>query len=235
MTLSIAFIIVDIVAVTSALNNVLPDGLNPFWKLAFVFKCLTDSIVLDDFKTALDRLMRFKMHKERFGTVDDTMGATVGSSNIHDWNDGNGSAEMSFRRGEGTTTAAEGGFIKTSSNPRPLPTGHEDPLGEDMMDEYRLDRAEQQAAAGAQERKRAPRDETNFGGGPGALGSDISFWDALNEGRDLEKNANHEGWNGSAGTKAMPKDVDHWDDIDLPEFETSSKSSSDRGKKRPNG
>lgn len=41
------------------------DGLNPFWKLAFIFKCLTDSIVLDDFKTALDRLVLYKLRKDR--------------------------------------------------------------------------------------------------------------------------------------------------------------------------
>jgi hypothetical protein len=35
-------------------------GVNPFWKLAPVFKCLTDTVmVLDDFKTALDRLWLF--------------------------------------------------------------------------------------------------------------------------------------------------------------------------------
>lgn len=64
MTLSIAFIIVDICAVTGALASALPDGLNPFWKLAFVFKCLTDSIILDDFKTALDKLCRFRMARD---------------------------------------------------------------------------------------------------------------------------------------------------------------------------
>ena len=36
---------------------------NPFWKLSFVFKCLTDSVVLDDFKTALDRLRAFKISR----------------------------------------------------------------------------------------------------------------------------------------------------------------------------
>ena len=30
--------------------------INPFWKLSLVFKCLTDTIVLDDFKTELKRL-----------------------------------------------------------------------------------------------------------------------------------------------------------------------------------
>lgn len=59
MLFSIVFIIVDILAVTRVFNaHALPDGINPFWKLAFVFKCLTDTIVLDDFKTALDRLSK---------------------------------------------------------------------------------------------------------------------------------------------------------------------------------
>lgn len=64
MILSICFIIVDIVSVTGVFNShALPDGINPFWKLAFVFKCLTDTIVLDDFKTALDRLTRAKLQR----------------------------------------------------------------------------------------------------------------------------------------------------------------------------
>lgn len=59
MLLSIIFIVVDILAVTRVFKtHALPDGINPFWKLAFVFKCLTDTIVLDDFKTALDRLSK---------------------------------------------------------------------------------------------------------------------------------------------------------------------------------
>lgn len=65
---SICFIIVDICAVTGVFDSRLPDGLNPFWKLAFVFKCLTDAIVLDDFKTALDRLMRHKLQREAIGS-----------------------------------------------------------------------------------------------------------------------------------------------------------------------
>ena len=48
-------------SVTKALSSSLPVGINPFWKLSFVFKCLTDSVVLDDFKTALDRLRAFKI------------------------------------------------------------------------------------------------------------------------------------------------------------------------------
>ncbi|EXJ75343.1 uncharacterized protein A1O5_02039 [Cladophialophora psammophila CBS 110553] len=63
MVLSICFIVLDVLSVTSALKSVLPVGINPFWKLSFVFKCLTDSVVLDDFKTALDRLRAFKMSR----------------------------------------------------------------------------------------------------------------------------------------------------------------------------
>ena len=63
MILSISFIILDVCSVTDALKSSLPDGLNPFWKLAFVFKCLTDSVILDDFKTALDRLRAYKISR----------------------------------------------------------------------------------------------------------------------------------------------------------------------------
>lgn len=63
MLLSIIFIVLDILSVTSVLSHALPVGINPFWKLSFVFKCLTDSVVLDDFKTALDRLRAFKISR----------------------------------------------------------------------------------------------------------------------------------------------------------------------------
>lgn len=58
MSLSVIFIIVDILSVTP----VIPIGfINPFWKFAFVFKCFTDSIILDDFKAALDKLSQRHM------------------------------------------------------------------------------------------------------------------------------------------------------------------------------
>jgi hypothetical protein len=63
MCLSIGFIIVDILSVTPVLSVGLPDGINPFWKFAFIFKCFTDTIILDDFKTALDRLKQYKLQK----------------------------------------------------------------------------------------------------------------------------------------------------------------------------
>jgi hypothetical protein len=63
MIMSVGFIIVDICSVTGALSSSLPQGINPFWKLAFIFKCLTDTIILDDFKTALDKLKEYRLHR----------------------------------------------------------------------------------------------------------------------------------------------------------------------------
>jgi hypothetical protein len=58
MCLSIVFIALDLFSVTPVLAL---GGINPFWKFASVFKCLTDTIILDDFKMALDKLSRHKM------------------------------------------------------------------------------------------------------------------------------------------------------------------------------
>lgn len=63
MTLSVSFIVVDILSVTGVLGSGLPDGINPFWKLAYVFKCLTDTIILDDFKTALDKMKQYRLQR----------------------------------------------------------------------------------------------------------------------------------------------------------------------------
>lgn len=56
MALSIAFVVLDILSVTKVFPDGASVGVNPFWKLALVFKCCTDTVILDDFKTALDRL-----------------------------------------------------------------------------------------------------------------------------------------------------------------------------------
>ena len=57
MSLSVIFIILDILAVTPVISI---GVINPFWKFAFVFKCFTDSIILDDFKAALDKLSDYR-------------------------------------------------------------------------------------------------------------------------------------------------------------------------------
>ncbi|PSR82528.1 hypothetical protein BD289DRAFT_371086 [Coniella lustricola] len=56
MALSIAFVVLDILSVIRVFPDGASVGVNPFWKLALVFKCCTDTVILDDFKTALDRL-----------------------------------------------------------------------------------------------------------------------------------------------------------------------------------
>ena len=114
MILSIIFIILDVLSVTHVFDSALPDGLNPFWKLSTVFKCLTDSIVLDDFKTALDRLMRHKLRREGIGraTIDcfGTFASTEPSSA--------GPKQNSFSTWK---------FLDTDR-------AQEDPLGEDSME-----------------------------------------------------------------------------------------------------
>jgi len=77
MALSVCFIVMDVLSVTSVLKNALPVGINPFWKLSFVFKCLTDSVVLDDFKTALDRLRAFKISRLGSFAIDGSDNRTV--------------------------------------------------------------------------------------------------------------------------------------------------------------
>lgn len=59
--LSVLFFLLDIVAVTNMLRLGLPSGINPFWKMSTIFKCLMDCVILDDFKTAMDRLRAYKI------------------------------------------------------------------------------------------------------------------------------------------------------------------------------
>jgi hypothetical protein len=72
MLISIVFIVLDVLSVTDALKSSLPTGINPFWKLSMVFKCLTDTVILDDFKTALDRLRAFKISHMGSFSVDNS-------------------------------------------------------------------------------------------------------------------------------------------------------------------
>ncbi|KPI36292.1 uncharacterized protein AB675_7337 [Cyphellophora attinorum] len=56
MCLAMVFTLMDILATTVPGVNHGIDGINVYWKLALVFKCLTDNIMLDDFKTELKKL-----------------------------------------------------------------------------------------------------------------------------------------------------------------------------------
>jgi hypothetical protein len=77
MALSFISIVVDLLSVTP----VIPIGvINPFWKFAFVFKCFTDSIILDDFKSALDKLSHHRRSQilpfDVLGDTDSERGGT---------------------------------------------------------------------------------------------------------------------------------------------------------------
>ncbi|KAJ5105404.1 hypothetical protein NUU61_002751 [Penicillium alfredii] len=80
MCLSIAFIIVDTCSVLNAFSDALPTGIEPFWKLSFIFKCLCDTVILDDFKTALDGLRTYWLSKRATDQIPLT---SPGSPPIH--------------------------------------------------------------------------------------------------------------------------------------------------------
>ncbi|KAL3259758.1 hypothetical protein ABHI18_005100, partial [Aspergillus niger] len=63
MVISVVFAVVDMCATRVENRLGYPPGMEPFWKLAFVFKCLSDTIILDDFRSALDRL-RYHHHPD---------------------------------------------------------------------------------------------------------------------------------------------------------------------------
>ncbi|KAL2836412.1 hypothetical protein BJY01DRAFT_251990 [Aspergillus pseudoustus] len=58
--LAIVFTIMDLLS--SVIRRLsLTDGVNPYWKLALVFKCLSDNIILDNFRSVLQQLMDLHM------------------------------------------------------------------------------------------------------------------------------------------------------------------------------
>ena len=55
MFLSIAFLVTDVLI--TALHLSASAGINPYWRFALVFKCASDTIFLDDFKSVLDAIV----------------------------------------------------------------------------------------------------------------------------------------------------------------------------------
>ena len=113
MLLSVGFIVLDICSVTSALKSALPDGLNPFWKLAFVFKCLTDSVILDDFKTALDRLRAYKISRLGSFAVDDADRRMRGNRALE-----NAWAEVAAPNGVPALASPDGDYLHHTDEPK---------------------------------------------------------------------------------------------------------------------
>ncbi|EMD93575.1 hypothetical protein COCC4DRAFT_48942 [Bipolaris maydis ATCC 48331] len=66
MILSIIFVLTD--AAISAAKLSASSGINPYWRFALVFKCASDTIFLDDFKSMLDDIIAQKFNS----TVDTT-------------------------------------------------------------------------------------------------------------------------------------------------------------------
>jgi hypothetical protein len=66
MILSIVFLLTDIAV--SAAKVTASSGINPYWRFALVFKCASDTIFLDDFKSVLDDIVARK-----FSSVGDSM------------------------------------------------------------------------------------------------------------------------------------------------------------------
>ncbi|KAF2036624.1 hypothetical protein EK21DRAFT_51724 [Setomelanomma holmii] len=58
MALSIAFLLTDVGV--SAAKVTASSGINPYWRFALVFKCASDTIFLDDFKSVLDDIVARK-------------------------------------------------------------------------------------------------------------------------------------------------------------------------------
>ncbi|KAI8935459.1 hypothetical protein NX059_008029 [Plenodomus lindquistii] len=58
MFLSIVFLLTDVVISAAKLSA--NSGINPYWRFALVFKCASDTIFLDDFKSVLDDIIAHK-------------------------------------------------------------------------------------------------------------------------------------------------------------------------------
>jgi hypothetical protein len=66
MALSLVFLVVD--AAVSAARASSSSGINPYWRFALVFKCASDTIFLDDFKSVLDSIVA-RRHGEMSSAV----------------------------------------------------------------------------------------------------------------------------------------------------------------------
>lgn len=78
MLFSIIFLITDVVV--SAAKLTASSGINPYWRFALVFKCASDTIFLDDFKSVLDDIVARKFSSATDGV---NRGSIARSPNRH--------------------------------------------------------------------------------------------------------------------------------------------------------
>lgn len=65
MFVSIAFILADVIV---TFRNLMVSGINPYWRMALVFKCAADTLFLDDFKTVLDQISQQSLSRVAHGS-----------------------------------------------------------------------------------------------------------------------------------------------------------------------
>ncbi|RSM18746.1 hypothetical protein CDV31_002466 [Fusarium ambrosium] len=99
---SIVFVVVDVVFMILVSKR---GGLNPFWRLALIFKCASDVIFLDDFKSVLDRISESAMRK-------------IATFSYRD-------EENSQPTNQNTSTPGYSGFEFRRKSPRPAAFGNE--------------------------------------------------------------------------------------------------------------
>ncbi|KAI1855498.1 hypothetical protein JX266_000363 [Neoarthrinium moseri] len=83
MFVSIAFILADIIVTLAHLTA--NSGINPYWRIALVFKCAADCFFLDDFKTVLDQISQqslSRVHQQQ--TENNSGGTRVQTTNTHE-------------------------------------------------------------------------------------------------------------------------------------------------------
>ncbi|KAF1911261.1 hypothetical protein BDU57DRAFT_97534 [Ampelomyces quisqualis] len=92
MALSIVFLLTDVAISAAKLST--NSGINPYWRFALVFKCASDTIFLDDFKSILDSIVARKFSSTGDGIHRNSIGP---SSNSHS---GGHKRSRSLNRGE---------------------------------------------------------------------------------------------------------------------------------------
>ncbi|KAJ3510642.1 hypothetical protein NM208_g15508 [Fusarium decemcellulare] len=104
--LSIIFLITDVIFMIVVSKR---GGMNPFWRLALVFKCASDVIFLDDFKSVLDRISKsvmrniatFEYRDDASPSVNQRFSSSFSTPGFHRKNSrvGASRAEMGFMQG----------------------------------------------------------------------------------------------------------------------------------------
>lgn len=101
---------------------------DPFWKISLVFKCLTDAILLDDFKTELKRLGLKRVKRDELRRA-----STALTLDVDDHYDSDEEARMNFSNGTVNGDTLNGyAFRHSVSNGRPK--GNDNVEGDEQVE-----------------------------------------------------------------------------------------------------